>query len=90
VLQEKTPSDDRNALPEEEVDLFFSDSTDTVDISPLIFDEIVVSLPMKPLCSEQCTGIATGNVSEVNVDYGHGPKAVDPRWEVLKKLKKTE
>jgi uncharacterized metal-binding protein YceD (DUF177 family) len=83
ILQEKSPAPPRNALPEEDVDLFFSDADDTVDIAPLIFEEILVSLPMKPLCSESCGGIAVGNDPAISVEYG---KTVDPRWEALKKL----
>jgi uncharacterized protein len=88
VLQKRTSSSDRNGIPEEDVDLFFSDSTDTIDLSPLIFDEIMVSLPMKPLCSAQCKGIVDGYGSAVNVEFEHNNNAVDPRWEALKKLKK--
>jgi uncharacterized protein len=83
VLQEKSRVPARNALPEEEVDLFFSDADDTVDLAPLIFEEILVSLPMKPLCSESCKGIPLGSGPAISVEYD---KTVDPRWEALKKL----
>lgn len=83
VMQEKSRVPARNALPEEEVDLFFSDADDTVDLAPLIFEEILVSLPMKPLCSESCRGIQVGSGSAVSVEY---ETTVDPRWEALKKL----
>jgi uncharacterized protein len=83
VMQEKSRVPARNALPDEEVDLFFSDADDTVDLTPLIFEEILLSLPMKPLCSESCKGIPVGSDLAVSVEY---EKTVDPRWEALKKL----
>jgi uncharacterized protein len=83
VMQEKTRVPGRNVLPEEEVDLFFSDADDTVDLGPLVFEEILVSIPMKPLCSESCRGIPAGGDPAINVEY---EKKVDPRWEALKKL----
>jgi uncharacterized metal-binding protein YceD (DUF177 family) len=83
ILQEKSRVPARNALPEEDVDLFFSDADDTVDLAPLIFEEILVSLPMKPLCSESCRGIPLGSDPSLSVEY---EKTVDPRWEALKKL----
>ena len=83
VLQEKSRVPARNALPEEDVDLIFSDADDTVDLAPLIFEEILVSLPMKPLCSESCRGISVGSGPALSMEYD---KSVDPRWEALKKL----
>jgi uncharacterized protein len=87
VLQERSNSSGRDVLPEEEVDLFFDDATGDADIAPLIYDELMLSLPMKPLCSERCTGIVLANDPAVKVEYGQDEKSVDPRWEALKKLK---
>ncbi|HUI92975.1 MAG TPA: DUF177 domain-containing protein [Chitinivibrionales bacterium] len=87
VMQEKSRVPARNALPDEEVDLFFTEADDTVDLAPLIYEEILLSLPMKPLCSESCTGIPAGHDQAITVEY---EKAVDPRWEALKKLQKKK
>jgi len=68
------------------VDFYFDVNHELVDISSAIFDEIMIALPLKPLCSEDCEGIRfdggvggdTGVVDE---------KPVDPRWAGLMKLK---
>jgi uncharacterized protein len=79
-----------SGFSEEDIDFIFDDTTDEIDLTPLIYEEIMISLPMKPLCSEECTGIslqkkdsgppaaARGNMQE---------KEIDPRWEALKILK---
>jgi uncharacterized metal-binding protein YceD (DUF177 family) len=90
VLQEKTRSQDRRTLPEEEVDLFFDEATGDVDIAPLVFDEIVLSVPMKPLCSEQCAGIAVKNDPAIVVDLAGENPEIDPRWKALGKLRNKE
>ncbi len=90
VLQQKMRSDDRDGLPVDNVDLFFDDVNGIVDISPLIFDEILLSLPMKPLCSEECKGLAVESDSAIIVDYAEAEKPVDPRWKELSKLRNKE
>jgi uncharacterized protein len=87
VLQERTQNGESHELSEEDVDLFFNDSTESIDIAPLIFDEIMTSLPMKPLCSEQCEGISLNGNPSLSVEYGPNKITIDPRWEALKKLK---
>ena len=72
-------------------DFFFDVNHDLVDISSAIYDEIMIELPLKPLCSEDCKGIELG--SGVTFESGgssesSGGEPVDPRWEALRKLKK--
>ncbi len=50
---------------------------DEIDIAPLIREQVILSLPMKPLCSDTC---------EVP-KYDKGDDAVDERWKELLKLK---
>ena len=39
-------------------DLVFGYYTDdTIDVDPLIFEQIVLQIPVKPLCSESCRGL---------------------------------
>lgn len=82
VLQERSPLQPGDA-DQDDVDLFYDESTDEVDISSIIYDEVMISLPMKPLCSEQCKGIVTEKGAMVEREDIHS----DPRWEALKKLK---
>jgi uncharacterized protein len=70
----------------EECDFTYNDSTDEIDIRSAIFDEILLSLPLKPLCSEACPGIPRKSETETIVEK---PKTTnsDPRWENLKKIR---
>ncbi|MDR0308266.1 MAG: DUF177 domain-containing protein [Chitinispirillales bacterium] len=73
-------------------DFFFDVNHEVVDISSAIYDEIMIELPLKPLCSEDCKGIEIKG-SGVVFESGRSSEEkkeqpVDPRWEALKKLKK--
>ena len=75
-------------LPEEEIDFVFDDTTDEIDLVSLIYEEIMVSLPMKPLCSEQCPGLAVEEKGTAGTKTAEKEAPVDPRWEALKKLRR--
>lgn len=65
---------------DETVDFFFDCRHLEVDLGSAIYEEIMTSLPIKPLCSEECKGIPLGDT--------HGSEgAIDPRWEALKKIR---
>lgn len=83
ILQEKEGS--HGSAPEDDTADFYFDSEHTqVDISPLIFDEIMTALPLKPLCKQDCKGIEfVQSVKKTD------EKEPDPRWEALKKLQQT-
>lgn len=69
---------------------YFGSDQDSVDISAALYDEIMVAIPLKPLCSSDCKGIDIPD-KEIRVDYGKGIKGeekIDPRWNELLKLKK--
>jgi len=72
-----------SAVDEEGVDFFFDEFDGSVDLGPALYDEIMISLPMMPLCSEGCAGawVASPPASE------GGEREVDPRWAGLLKLK---
>jgi uncharacterized protein len=72
------------SLDDDEVDFYFDNRNDLLDISSSIYDEIMTNMPLKPLCSEDCKGIQleTGKETE--------QEAIDPRWEALRRLKKKE
>jgi uncharacterized protein len=87
VMQERSRASGRTMLPDDEVDLFFDDASGEVDLAPFIFDEILLSVPMKPLCSEDCGGVTPKGDSTVTVEYEGRQKSSDPRWKALEKLK---
>jgi uncharacterized metal-binding protein YceD (DUF177 family) len=69
---------------EEENDFSFNDSTEEIDIRSAIFDEILLSLPLKPLCSDACLGI---EIRPDSATEQHKAESSDPRWENLKKIR---
>ena len=71
---------------EEAADFFFDTGHRSVDLSPVIYDEVLTSLPLKPLCNESCKGIITAEGAEKELDG----QTYDPRWEALLKLKKNK
>ena len=50
--------------------IFFND--DIIDVSPLVREQVILSIPIKPLCSDDC------KVPEYNNE-----EQVDPRWQKL-------
>jgi len=73
------------------VDFYYDNRHEQIDISPAFFDEIMLSVPLKPLCSESCEGIDIDGLKNVylgNEEKLQKNKSIDPRWEALKRLKK--
>jgi len=56
---------------------------DTVVLDDLVRDELLLGIPMIPLCSESCPGISAGPGNE------GGEAGIDPRLRPLLRLKKT-
>ena len=75
----------RHRYPETEGEgvYFFDDLKEEVDISPSIFDEVMISLPMKPLCRQGCPGIETGESQGEKT----AEEPIDSRWEALRRLR---
>lgn len=78
---------------EEELELTREDlvlsyySDDEIDISPLVYEEIILSIPMKPICREDCKGLCPRCGTNLNTGTCLCQKeSVDPRWRALKKL----
>jgi len=45
---------------------------DTIDIAPLILEQIVIQIPMKPLCKESCKGLCPQCGANLNeTECGH-------------------
>ena len=67
---------DRGLLPPTELDL-----------SELLHEELVLSLPNKPLCMTDCKGICSGCGAELNEQECTCEPEIDHRWSLLKSLK---
>jgi len=76
------PSDsDDEDLPTEEADVIEYDG-DTLVLDDLVRDELLLGIPMIPLCSDGCPGIRPRAAEDVPADV------IDPRLEPLLRLKK--
>src|SRR5215207_3097380 len=64
-------------LPDEEADTF-SYEGETVVLDDLVRDELLLEIPMIPLCSEDCAGMSPGSLDQTSSSRS-GEKPVDPR-----------
>ena len=61
-----------------------------INLSQMIVEQIVLALPMKPLCKLDCQGLCAlcgANRNLLSCDCA--PEATDPRWAPLKTLQKS-
>jgi uncharacterized protein len=61
---------------------------DFLDLEPAFRDAVVLTLPLSPLCRDDCPGLCVecgAKLADVGQDHGHGDK-MDPRWGLLAKL----
>jgi uncharacterized protein len=72
-------------------DVFSIDSgTTEVDITHSVRQTLILALPFKRLCKEKCKGLCPSCGTNLNTGKCTClAEHVDPRWEVLKKLKET-
>jgi uncharacterized protein len=86
---EEYQKEDQQELTGRELDLSFYRG-DEIDISDLIKEQVLLSIPMKPLCSPDCQGIC----AKCGKDRNEGPcecraKETDPRLAPLGKFKES-
>jgi uncharacterized protein len=62
-------------------------SGDTIALDELVRDELLLEIPMIPLCSEDCPGMSPPPGISGNVPSGSAEKAIDPRLAPLLRLK---
>jgi uncharacterized protein len=76
------------ALSAEDLGLIYY-SEDTLDFQDAIQEQVILSLPLRPLCREDCKGLCRScgeNLNEKDCGCG-GSSAMDSRFAVLKNLK---
>ncbi len=77
------------SLEGEDFDACFYDEP-VVSVAPIAEERIQMAVPMKPLCREDCRGLCPRCGEDWNVaDCGCALESADPRWEVLRDLKKV-
>ena len=74
------PDDDSN----EDDLIYIAHDEDSIDIAEFVHDALLLSIPFKPVCSEDCKGlcpICGNNLNEG--ECGCNRKSNDPRWQAL-------
>ncbi|MCS7281246.1 MAG: DUF177 domain-containing protein [Desulfobacterota bacterium] len=56
VSREMAPTDSELELAEEELDIHYYES-DELDLEEIIFEEILLSIPMRAICRDNCMGL---------------------------------
>lgn len=57
---------------------------DLIDLEPLVRDEIVLALPLAPLCGPDCAGLCPDCGERLGeLEPGHHHETMDPRWAAL-------
>jgi uncharacterized protein len=75
LYESRTPDN-----PDEDEDLFSLDG-DIADIEIAIRDAVILSMPLNPVCSDDCEGLcATCGEKWVDLPEDHSHAVVDPRW----------
>ncbi len=86
-LQELYAYDDEHDMPEEEDEDVSRLDGDLLDLEPLVRDAVVLSLPFRPLCRDDCPGLCAecGAHLADDPEHHHGER-IDPRWAALAQL----
>lgn len=74
------------ALNQEDDDDFLLVQNMSLDVDELVLTDILLNLPMKFLCSENCKGLCMHCGKNLNEGLCGCRKPIDPRLEVLKQL----
>lgn len=60
---------------------------EVLNLEPMLRDAVILALPLKPLCREDCKGLCATCGADRNEDNcGHDPARVDVRWDALARL----
>ena len=61
---------------------------DVIDFRDAVQEQVIMAIPMQPLCREDCRGLCPGCGANLNLEKCRcRPDDVDPRLAILKKLK---
>lgn len=87
VLAPKPPAGQSPDRAEEDVDIGYYDG-DEVDLTPIVREQIILALPTRPLCREECRGLCPQcGANRNDTECGCTGDAGDLRLAVLRNLK---
>ena len=87
LVPARDDEDQKAELADEDISFgYYQD--DLIDLDALIYEQIMLQVPIKPLCAEACRGLCAHCGANLNTAPCEcGPGAVDSRLEALKKFK---
>lgn len=81
---------DAAALQEEDLGLSVFDG-ETIDVDELVREQVLLALPARALCKEECKGLCPVCGADRNANpCACESREVDPRWAGLKQVMRTE
>ncbi|HET6515909.1 MAG TPA: DUF177 domain-containing protein [Thermodesulfovibrionales bacterium] len=83
---EELKGEERHEIKDDELDMGFYEG-DELDVQELVKEQIILSIPIKPLCSETCKGFCPFCGTELSADTcSCRQKETDPRFAILRTL----
>lgn len=61
-----------------------------LDTQPILIEQVHLSIPMKPLCKEDCAGLCANCGADFNTGACECDTVRDSRWQALAALKRSE
>ena len=91
IPQERAAAADENVeLHDEDMGLAAFEG-DSIDLDELVREQILLALPARHLCREDCAGLCPACGADLNAGHcGCEQKQTDPRWAALADLKKNK
>ena len=81
---ENAPKQDEIGLEEADLDIIFIEDS-TFDLADLAKEQVLLSLPMRVVCSEECQGLCPSCGKNRNIEGACRCEAeIDPRWDGLR------
>lgn len=77
-------------VPEEEDEALWIDEHHQLDLTEVLRQDVLVGLPMHPLCQDACRGLCASCGQNLNEGICDCKPEPDPRWAGLAALLKTE
>jgi len=90
IRTQPADEDDDGGASDNEDYIYAQSKGETADVTDLVRQALILALPMKPLCSEDCKGICP--VCRVNLNdrtCSCVKKQTDPRWDGLRGLSRN-
>lgn len=87
---EAVPGEENHEIKSDELDMGFY-MNDTLDMNDLLVEQLILNVPMKPLCRPDCKGICPMCGVDANAVECNCPETEpDPRLKVLEQLLKRK